>query len=51
METKRQVLTAKKLELNESTVSRNLRRGFWWQIQETQQTMEQVIEKLTVNAR
>ena len=44
METNRQDLTAKKLRLNESTVSRNLRRGFWWQIQETRQAMEQVIE-------
>jgi hypothetical protein len=34
----------KKLRLNESTVSRNLRRGFWWQIQETRQAMERVIE-------
>jgi hypothetical protein len=43
METNRQDLTAKRLRLNESTVSRNLRRGSWWQIKETQQTMEQVI--------
>ena len=50
METNRQDLTAKKLKLNESTVSRNLRRGFWWQIQETRQTMEQLIEKLSINA-
>jgi SatD family (SatD) len=39
----RQDLTAKRLRLNESTVSRSLRRGFWWQIKETQQTMERVI--------
>jgi hypothetical protein len=44
METNRQDLTAKKLRLNESTVSRNLRRGFWWQIQETREAMERVIE-------
>jgi hypothetical protein len=44
METNRQDVTAKKLRLNESTVSRNLRRGFWGQIQETRQAMEQVIE-------
>jgi hypothetical protein len=44
METNRQNLTARKLRLNESTVSRNLRRGFWWQIQETRQAMERVIE-------
>jgi SatD family (SatD) len=44
METNRQDVTAKKLRLNESTVSRNLRRSFWGQIQETRQAMEQVIE-------
>jgi len=44
METNRQGATAKKLRLNESTVSRNLRRGFWWQIEETRRAMEQVIE-------
>jgi hypothetical protein len=44
METNRQDLTARKLRLNESTVSRNLRRGFWGQIQETRQAMERVIE-------
>src|SRR6202451_3067244 len=43
METNRQDLTARKMRLNESTVSRNLRRGFWWQIQETRQAMERVI--------
>jgi hypothetical protein len=41
--TNRQDLTAKKLRLNASTVSRNLRRGFWWQIPETRQAMERVI--------
>lgn len=51
METNRQDLTAKKLKLNESTVSRNLRRGFWWQIQETRQTMEQLIDKLFADAQ
>jgi len=51
METNRQDLTAKKLKLNESTVSRNLRRGFWWQIQETRQTMEQLFEKLGADAQ
>src|SRR5580693_5115274 len=44
METNRQDLTARMLRLNESTVSRNLRRGFWGQIQETRQAMERVIE-------
>jgi hypothetical protein len=44
MKTNRQDLTARQLRLNESTVSRNLRRGFWWQIQETRQAMERVID-------
>ena len=44
METSGQELAAKKLGLNKSTVSRNLRRGFWWQIQETQVAMERIIE-------
>jgi len=44
LEMNRQDLTARKLRWNESTVSRNLRRGFWWQIQETRQAMERVIE-------
>lgn len=51
METNRQDLTAKKLKLNESTVSRNLRRGFWWQMQETRQTMEQLIDMLLADAQ
>jgi exonuclease VII large subunit len=51
METSRQDLTAKKLRLNESTVSRNLRRGFWWQIQETRQAMERVTETYFPDAR
>src|SRR5437588_1278536 len=51
METNRQDLTAKKLGLNESTVSRNLRRGFWWQIHETRQAMERVIEVYFPGAR
>jgi len=44
LEMNRQDLTARKLRWNESTVSRNLRRGFWWQIQETRQAVERVIE-------
>ena len=43
METNQQDRAARKLRLNESTVSRNLRRGFWWQILETRQAMEQII--------
>jgi hypothetical protein len=49
--TNRQDLTAKKLRLNASTVSRNLRRGFWWQIQETRQAMERVIATYFPDAR
>ena len=44
METSAQDLAAKKLRLNKSTVSRNLRRAFWWQIQETQAAMERIID-------
>ena len=44
METSAQELAAKKLGLNKSTVSRNLRRGYWRQIQETQVAMERIIE-------
>jgi len=51
METKSQDVTARRLKLNESTVSRNLRRGFWWQIQETRQAMEQIIDACLVAAR
>jgi hypothetical protein len=43
IETSGQELAAKKLGLNKSTISRNLRRGFWWQIQETQVAMERII--------
>jgi hypothetical protein len=39
------------LGLNKSTISRNLRRGFWWQIQETQVAMERIIEAYFPNAR
>jgi len=45
METNRQDLAAKKLRLSDSTISRNLRRGFWWQIQNTGQAMERIIAK------
>ena len=44
METNAQERAAKKLGLNKSTVSRNLRRGFWWQMQETQTAMERIID-------
>jgi hypothetical protein len=42
--TKRQDLTAKKMDLDESTVSRNLRRGFYWQIEYTRRNMEAIIK-------
>jgi SatD family (SatD) len=44
METSDQERAAKKLGRDKSTVSRNLRRGFWWQIQETQVAMERIVE-------
>src|SRR5262249_2183809 len=44
METSAQDRAAKKLRRNKSTVSRNLRRAFWWQIQETQRAMERIME-------
>jgi len=44
METSAQDRAARKLRLNKSTVSRNLRRAFWWQIQETQRAMERIME-------
>lgn len=43
LETRKQDLTAKKMRLDESTVSRNLRRGFYAQIEETRDTMEEFI--------
>ena len=44
IETSGQERAAKKLGLNKSTVSRNLRRGFWRQIQGTQTAMEEIIK-------
>jgi hypothetical protein len=51
METNRQDLAAKKLRLSDSTISRNLRRGFWWQIQKTSQAMERIIAEYFLDAR
>ncbi|HXW91276.1 MAG TPA: SatD family protein [Terriglobales bacterium] len=51
MQTNRLDLAAKKLQLNKSTVSRNLRRGFWWQIEETRQAMERVMKAYFLDAR
>lgn len=43
METGRQELTARRLKVDVSTVSRNLKRGHYWQIEETRRAMEEVI--------
>ena len=43
METSDQERAAKKLGRDKSTISRNLRRGFWWQIQESRIAMERII--------
>jgi|ERR1700730_8935065 len=45
MSVKSQELTARKLGLDESTVSRNLRRGFYTQVEETRLTMESLSVK------
>jgi SatD family (SatD) len=42
-ETGRQEVTARKLSLDISTVSRNLKRGSYWQFEETRKAMEQII--------
>jgi len=42
---KSQEKTARKLGLDESTVSRNLRRGFYIQVEETRVTMERLMAK------
>jgi len=42
-ETNRQEVTARKLSLDISTVSRNLKRGNYWQFEETRKAMEQII--------
>jgi hypothetical protein len=43
MDTGRQDDTARRLKVDASTVSRNLKRGYYWQLQETKQAMEQII--------
>ncbi len=43
-DTGRQDLTASKLKVDISTVSRNLKRGYYWQLVETVQAMERVIK-------
>jgi hypothetical protein len=37
--------TAKALEIDRSTASRNLRRGFFWQMEETVSVMEEFIRE------
>lgn len=44
LETGRQDRAAKRLKLDISTVSRNLKRGSYWQLIETADTMEQVVK-------
>lgn len=51
METTAQERAARKLGRDKSTISRSLRRGFWWQIQETQAAMERIIESYFTVAR
>ncbi len=43
MATQRQEETAKRLNVDGSTVSRTLKRGFYWHIEETRQAMEEII--------
>jgi exonuclease VII large subunit len=43
MKTARQDVTARKLALDVSTVSRNLKRGYYWHLTETADAMEQII--------
>lgn len=45
-ETQSSTETARRLEIDESTVSRNLRRGSWWQIQDTLDRLPKILEKL-----
>lgn len=40
-----QELTAQKMKLDQSTVSRNLRRAYYWQIEETQKTIRGLLER------
>ena len=43
METSRQELTARKLSVDISTVSRNLKRGYYWHFVETADVMERIV--------
>lgn len=44
LETGRQDLTARRLKLNISTVSRNLKRGYYWHLIETVDAMENILK-------
>jgi hypothetical protein len=44
METGRQESTAKRLNLDISTVSRNLKRGYYWHLVETTDAMERIVK-------
>jgi len=44
LETGRQDLTAKRLTLDISTVSRNLKRGYYWHLVETVDAMERIVK-------
>lgn len=43
LETSRQELAAQRLKVDISTVSRNLKRGYYWQLVETAEAMEQIV--------
>jgi hypothetical protein len=44
IETGRQDITAKRMKLNVSTVSRNLKRGYYWHMIETVDAMESIVK-------
>lgn len=44
LETRSQDLTAKRLSVDTSTVSRNLKRGYYWQLVETVEAMERILK-------
>jgi len=44
METGRQDMTAKRMKLDVSTVSRNLKRGYYWHLVETVEAMERIVK-------
>jgi hypothetical protein len=45
LSTKKQGATAAKLKRDQSTISRNLRRGHYWELVDTQETMESLIRQ------